>query len=87
MWTPLLAPVSSGVGAPPWAPAENALAGVVVDRFVVHLSWLPHSTYLPPGAETVESLLWGYFAGKLMAPLPKTGASHVLPIYVRAVSL
>uniref|UniRef100_A0A7E4VFV3 HECT domain-containing protein n=1 Tax=Panagrellus redivivus TaxID=6233 RepID=A0A7E4VFV3_PANRE len=79
MFGPLLEPVNDAMIAP-WNPADQALAEVVVEKFVKLLAWLPHSTYLPPGAESVETLFWEYFSTRLMA-LQRAGTTHVYQVY------
>lgn len=84
VWAPLLEPSPSGLA--PWNPADSTLANSVVERLIRLLSWLPHNTYLPPGAETVETLIWQYFSNKLVN-LQRAGTSHVYGVYVRFFSL
>uniref|UniRef100_A0A914C964 Ectopic P granules protein 5 homolog n=1 Tax=Acrobeloides nanus TaxID=290746 RepID=A0A914C964_9BILA len=78
VWAPLLEPSPTGLA--PWNPADITLANNVVDRLIRLLSWLPHNTYLPPGAETVETLIWQYFSNKLVA-LQRAGTTHVYSVY------
>lgn len=82
VWSPLLEPVGP-TALPPWMASDVDMAqNVVVDRLMALFVWLPHSTYLPPGSETVESLFWQYYADKLIA-LQRAGSSHVMSVYVR----
>ncbi|KAI6196551.1 hypothetical protein M3Y94_01122800 [Aphelenchoides besseyi] len=77
---PLLEPVGHSNLAP-FNPADNELAqNVVVSRFVDLLTWLPHSTYLPPGSETIEKLFFDYFA-KTLSNLQRAGSSHIYTVY------
>uniref|UniRef100_A0A915D0Z2 Uncharacterized protein n=1 Tax=Ditylenchus dipsaci TaxID=166011 RepID=A0A915D0Z2_9BILA len=78
VWAPLLEPVNSGL--PPWNATDNQLAANLVDKFVAFLTWLPHCTYLPPGAETVEALLWQYFTAKMIG-LQRAGTAHIFSVY------
>ena len=79
VWNPLLEPINGGIT--PWNPSDQYVATIVVERFIKILTWLPHSTYLPNGCDTVENLFWEYFSTKLMA-LQRAGTAHIYPVYV-----
>ncbi|CAD5214889.1 unnamed protein product [Bursaphelenchus xylophilus] len=87
VWTPLLEPIPPD-GLAPFNPSDSQIADVsVVQPFINLLIWLPYSTYLPPGSETVESLVWQFFSSKL-SQLQRAGTSHVFSVYEkRFVSL
>ncbi|KAH7689526.1 Protein C56C10.11, partial [Aphelenchoides avenae] len=85
VWAPLLEPVNTGLA--PWNPADTEHARLVVERLIQLLMWLPHCMYLPPGSETVESLMWQYFSTKLIT-LQRAGTAHVFEVYdVKMVGL
>ncbi|CAD5210574.1 unnamed protein product [Bursaphelenchus okinawaensis] len=87
VYTPLLEPVAPS-GLPPFNPSDSQIADLsVVQPFINLLIWLPYSTYLPPGSETVESLVWQFFSNKL-SQLQRAGTAHVFAVYEkRFVSL
>lgn len=51
----------------PWTLNDEPLVKKVVDYIINLLNWFPHSIYLPPGADSVEFLLWQYSATKLFS--------------------
>jgi hypothetical protein len=76
--SPLIDPLPNGL--PPWSvDCSDPLAASVVGRLFALLQWLPHSLYLPPGSDTVETLLWRHLSNAF-STLQKNNSSHVLPV-------
>lgn len=81
VWCSFFEPVGPSF-LPPWNMADKTAAEtIVVPCFIDLLNWLPHSTYLAPGSESLETLFWRYFLKKLLG-IQKAGSSHIFVAYV-----